>query len=202
MSTRSKYVRSPAPIPRARPVRRMPLSPNSHVSVGTDIYDTFLRSFSNPSFLLSCVISGLVVLTHVENIHDGPFGPYLQEHSQNAYVYWVVQNVPKVLGLLTFIPVAMTAPRKLTTFVVILAVVSVIVLPPFPVLVYLGASACMHIYLHARLSTTRLFVVALSGVVVYYGYKNKDTFVLELPTGTGSDTFSRIVYSAKGTTKN
>nr|WCL16057.1 p24 [Ailanthus crinkle leaf associated bluner-like virus] len=132
----------------------------------SDISRAASNTFSDPAFVLCALISGVLIFTHIDDVYNGPFGQFLRDHSDHAYVRWLIANLDKVWGLCVMAPTLFRSAPKYRNFMVIGVSAAVVALPAYSLLHYTIASAALHLYLHVRVHTTKMLIIV--GVAAYF----------------------------------
>nr|UYO08072.1 virion membrane protein [Blunervirus sp.] len=162
----------------------------------TDISKACATTLSDPAFVLCSLISTVLIITHIEDPLRGPFGQFLRDHAEHAYVRWLMANLSKVYGLCVLAPTLFRSSPKYRNFMVLGVSAAVIALPPYSLTHYLVASAALHLYLHVRVHTTKMLIIV--GVAGYFYLTG--TLHLPHPSNNGGGvTGGSPLYTTSGT---
>lgn len=132
-----------------------------------DVSQTMSRALTNSTFVLIALVCALVILTHVDDPLNGPFGNVLRKYSDNFYAKWLIANIPKTVGFIVFAPVCLVAPRGSSGLLSLVVASVVVLMPPFTLMTYVALATLMYLYQNARNPATRMIAIVAAGVIGY-----------------------------------
>nr|WRO44544.1 p24 protein [Tea plant necrotic ring blotch virus] len=134
------------------------------------------RILKNTPFIFSLLVVVFVISAHMDDLDNGPLGHLFATHKDNKLVVWILMNLDKFFGLLTFIPASICAPRSQRSLILIASAVCVIVLPDLHIWTYAIASSSMVLFINMKSSEHKVIVLAVSAFLLYNSYSsNKRT---------------------------
>lgn len=147
----------------------------------SEIFRIINLAVSDASFCFSAFVCAFVILTHIDDINDGPLGAFFQAHSDNKIIAFIMKDMDKFFGCLMFVPMSMRVPsiKNMRSIILTSCIVAVILLPPFPIITYFVASVSVLFFVSFRNPSFKMLTLAISGAYLYLEYatiKNSSRF--------------------------
>jgi len=117
--------------------------------------------------LIALMLVTLIAVTHSADNATGKIHEWARNYPNNAIFQWVSGCFAKTIGLLTLAPIVFVMPkRSYPVLTGCFLVCAILLMPEANFYQYMVLSALAHVFVQARLSSTKLFAVLSCGVYV------------------------------------
>lgn len=157
--------------PTAPPRRRRAAQAADWLTIASrDIGRTLEKLTTNPFFITTVALAGIVVITHAGDIDHGPLAPWFPSSSTNPFVKWARGNVPKFFGLIIFAPAVSAVPPPHQLLAAITIAIWVMLVPEASELQYGFQALIFLLMLNVATRRARLLLLALAAALFLAGY--------------------------------
>lgn len=154
-------------------VRAKSLRNDKPLDITSELSRVVTSALSDSTFIFSLAVTLFVILTHLDDVDSGPLGEFLHTHSSNVLCRWVLNNIDKAFGIISFLPACLRAPKSLRTTMFVSAIVCILMLPPLHIYIYSVASLATALFVNLRLPQHKFAALVIAGYFVYNDIKNK-----------------------------